>query len=157
MELLWKSNYQKSFEAIKYALTTSPIIKGPAWEEPFHIHEDTSNLAIGPVLRQKDENGAMNAIYYVSKNLSQIEINYTTIEKEFLAMVYAINKFRHYNTSYKVFLHTNHVAIWYLMNKVVVGGRIIRWLLLWQEFDITIVDKPSKDNVVADFLYRIIF
>lgn len=98
----------------------------------------------------------MHAIYYISKNLSPIERNYTTTEKEFLAVVYAINKFRHYITGYKVFVHNDHATIRYLMNKAIVGGRVIRWLLLLHEFDITIVDKPGKDNVVADFLSRMV-
>jgi hypothetical protein len=67
-------------------------------------------------------------------------------------VVYAINKFRHYITSYTIFVHTNHVAIRYLMNKLVISGRVVRWLLLLQEFDLTILDKPGKENVVADFL-----
>ena len=76
-------------------------------------------------------------------------------EKEFLVVVHAINKFRHYITGYPTFVHTNHFAIRYLMNKSITPGRITRWLLLLQEFDITIVDKPGKDNVVVDFLSRL--
>lgn len=75
----------------------------------------------------------MHAIYYVSKNLSSTERNYITTEKEFLVLFYAINKFKNYFTGYKVFVDTDHLTIWYLMNKVVVGGQIIRWLLLLQE------------------------
>ena len=70
-------------------------------------------------------------------------------------MVHAINKFRHYITDYPTFVHTDHSAIRYLMNKPIAPRRITRWLLLLQEFDITIVDKPGKDNVVADFLSRL--
>lgn len=77
------------------------------------------------------------------------------IEKYFLVVIYAINKFRHYITGYPTFVHTDHATIGYLMNKLVTPGRITRWLLLLQEFDIAIVDKPRKDNVVADFLSRL--
>eukprot|EP00253_Pinus_taeda_P016480 PITA_16480 len=82
-------------------------------------------------------------------------MNYTVTEKEFLAVVHSLNKFRHYITGYETFIHTNHAAIRYLMNKLDVNARTIRWLLLLQQFDLTIVDKPGKENVVADFLSRL--
>jgi len=69
--------------------------------------------------------------------------------------VHAINKFRHYISGYKVFVHIDHFAICFLMNKPITNGRITHWNLLLQEFDITIVDKPRKDNAVADFLSRL--
>jgi hypothetical protein len=78
-------------------------------------------------------------------------------EKELLAIIYALNKFRHYVTGYHIFFHTDHSAIRYLMNKPTVTGRLARWLLLLQEFDITIVDKLGKSNVVADYLSRLHF
>ena len=77
------------------------------------------------------------------------------IEKELLAVIYALNKFWHYITSYSIYVHTDHAAMKYLMNKPTIIGRLARWLLLLQEFDITIVDKPRKANVVADYLSRI--
>ena len=76
-------------------------------------------------------------------------------EKEFLVVVHAINKFRHYITRYQVFLHIDHATIRFLMNKNVTNGRVTQWLLLLQEFDITILDKPIKDNVDDDFLSRL--
>ena len=66
--------------------------------------------------------------------------------------MHSLNKFRHYITDYQTFVHTDHVAIKYLMNKPDVNARIIRWFLLLQLFDLTIVDKPGKENVVVDFL-----
>lgn len=68
--------------------------------------------------------------------------------------MHSLNKFRNYITGYHKFVHTYHAAIKYLMNKPDVNARIIRWLLLLQQFDLTIVDKIGKENVVADFSYR---
>jgi hypothetical protein len=82
-------------------------------------------------------------------------LNYTITKKEFLVVIHAINKFRHYITRYHVILHIDHAAIKYLMNKPITNGRVTRWFLLLQEFDITILDKLGKDNVVVDFLSRI--
>ena len=70
-------------------------------------------------------------------------------------MVYAINKFKHYITGYEVFTHTDHSSIKYLMNKPIANGIITKWLLLLQEFDITIVDRLGKENQVADVLSRL--
>ena len=76
-------------------------------------------------------------------------------EKEFLVVVYDINKFQHYITSYSTFVHTDHSFIKYLMNTPINNARVTRWLLLFQEFDITIGYKPGKDNMVAYFLSRL--
>jgi hypothetical protein len=83
--------------------------------------------------------------------MAPAELNYIVTEREFLAVVYGINKFRHYVTGYQTFIHTDHTSIKYLMNKPITNALVTRWLLLLQEFDITIVDRPGKENVVADF------
>jgi hypothetical protein len=70
------------------------------------------------------------AIYFICKNLTLIELNYIVIEKEFLALVHSINKFRHHITGYLALIHKNHSTIQYLMNKPSTNGRVIRWLLL---------------------------
>ena len=87
--------------------------------------------------------------------MSPDELNYTVTEKEFVVVIFSINKFRHYITGYEVFVHTDHSAIKYLMNKPLTNGRVTRWLLLLQEFNITIVDRPGKSNVIADYLSRL--
>ena len=79
------------------------------------------------------------AIYYTSKNLTPSELNYIVTKKEFLVVFHAINKFRRYITGYETFFHTDHSAIRYLMNKSITNGRVIRWLFLLQEFNITIM------------------
>eukprot|EP00253_Pinus_taeda_P020271 PITA_20271 len=144
----------KTQTELKHQLSIAPILRGPDWALPFHISSDASDTAIGAVLGQ-EENGLPYAIYFISKNMTPIELNYTVTEKEFLVVIYAINKFRHYITGYTTFVHTDHSAIKYLMNKSVTNARITRWLLLLQEFDITIVDRPGKENVVSDFLSRL--
>eukprot|EP00253_Pinus_taeda_P035700 PITA_35700 len=153
-EFKWTDNCGKAFDQLKHQLSIAPILRGPDWALPFHISSDASDTAIGAVLGQ-EENGLPYTIYFISKNMTPAELNYTVTEKEFLAVIYAINKFRHYITGYTTFVHTDHSAIKYLMNKSVTNARVTRWLLLLQEFDITIVDRPGKENVVADFLSRL--
>ena len=128
-----------------------PFLRGPNWTLPFHISIDASDTTIGGVLGKKEDQQSY-AIYFVSKNLSPAELNYTVIEKEFLVVVHAINKFHHYITGYEVFIHIDHYVIRFLMNKTITNGRVTRWLLLLQEFNIIVLDRPVKDNVVAELL-----
>eukprot|EP00253_Pinus_taeda_P007628 PITA_07628 len=129
VEFKWTNNCQGALDELKDKLVSTPILRGPNWALPFHIHTDASNKAIGEALGQVEEK-LPYAIYFVSKNLSKAEMNYTVTEKEFLAVVHSLNKFRHYITGYQTFVHTDHAAIRYLMNKPDVNARIIRWLLL---------------------------
>eukprot|EP00253_Pinus_taeda_P020193 PITA_20193 len=142
-EFIWSANCQEALDTLKSKLMTAPILRGPNWALPFHIHTNASNKAIGAALGQIDEN-LPYAIYFISKNLSKAELNYTVTEKELLAVMHSLNKFRHYIIGYQIFVHTDHATIRYLMNKPDVNARIIRWLLLLQQFDLTIVDKPDQ-------------
>jgi len=151
VEFNWTNLCQEAFNTLKHQLSTAPILRGPDWTLPFHISSDVSDTAIGAVLGQEEDH-LPYAIYFISKNMTPTELNYTVTEKEFLEVIYAINKFRHYITRYSTFVHTDHSAIKYLMNKPITNGRVTRWLLLLQELDITIVDRPRKENVVVDFL-----
>jgi len=97
----------------------------------------------------------MYRIYYIRNILSIVELNYTVTEKEFIVVVYIINKFNHYIIGYSMFVHTDHFFIKYSINKLVINGRIIHWLLLLQEFDVTILNNIGWENVVAYFLSRL--
>ena len=153
-QFVWKDACEEAFAELKKRLYTTPILRGPNWALPFHISYDALDTAIGAVLGQQEGHNP-DAIYYVSKNLVLAKLNYTVIEKEFLAIFYAINIFRHYMTRYYTFVHGDHSTIRYLMNKPITNARVTRCLLILQEFDITIVDIPGKKNVVAYFLYRL--
>ena len=80
------------FVKLKEKLSTTPILRGPNWALPFHIYLDASDTTIGAVLGQQDGQ-APYVVYYLSKNLAPAELNYTVTKKEFLAIVYSINKF----------------------------------------------------------------
>eukprot|EP00253_Pinus_taeda_P007202 PITA_07202 len=144
----------EAFKELKKLVSTAPVLQGPNWNLPFQISSDALDTTIGAVLGQEEDKKPY-AIYYISKNLSSAELNYTLTEKEFLVVIHAVNKFRHYITGYSVVLYTDHSAIKYLANKPITNARITRWLILLQEFDITIKDRPGKENPVADFLSRI--
>ncbi|KAM1375706.1 hypothetical protein ACFX2F_037527 [Malus domestica] len=116
-----------SFNQLKELLTTAPIIIPPNWSLPFELMCDASDYTLGA-------------------------LNYSTTEKELLAVVFALDKFRSYLIGTKVIVFTDHAALKYLLTKKEAKPWLIRWMLLLQEFDIEIRDKKRSENVVADHL-----
>ncbi|GJR84904.1 reverse transcriptase domain-containing protein [Tanacetum coccineum] len=110
---------------------------------------DASDFAIGAVLGQRKMKH-FQPIHYASKTMTEAQIHYTTTEKEMLAVVYAFEKFRPYLVLSKSIVYTDHSALKYLMNKQDAKPRLLRWVLLLQEFDITILDKKGSENLAAD-------
>ena len=103
---------------------------------------DASDYDVGVVLGQRVDK-KLNVIRYASETLDNAQRNYATTEKEFLAVVFACDKFNPYIVDSKVSIHTDHVAINYLMEKKDAKPRLIRWVLLLQEFDLHIVDRKG--------------
>nr|GFB49139.1 transposon Ty3-I Gag-Pol polyprotein [Tanacetum cinerariifolium] len=111
---------------------------------PFVFSEDCA------VLGQRHEKH-FKPIHYASKTMNDVEINYTTTEKEMLAVVYAFEKFRSYLFMNKSIVHTDHSALKYLFAK----ARLLRWVLLLQEFDFQVLDTKGAENLAADHLSRL--
>jgi hypothetical protein len=117
---------------------------------------DANDYAVGAVLSQSKDKKHY-AISYASKTLTRPQLNYTTMEKELLAMVFAIEKFRSFFLGTKVIVYTNHAALKYLLTKKDAKPCLIRWILLLQEFDLEIRYKKGVENSVAVHLSRLQF
>ncbi|GJQ94374.1 reverse transcriptase domain-containing protein [Tanacetum coccineum] len=135
-------------------LTEAPILIAPDWDLPFELMCDASDFAIGAVLGQR-KNKHFQPIHYASKTMTEAQAHYTTTKKELLAVVYAFEKFRSYLILSKSIVYTDHSAIKYLFTKKDVKPRLMRWILLLQEFDVIIRDKKGAENLAADHLSRL--
>lgn len=134
---------------LKQKLVLAPIIVVPDWELPFELMYDASDYMVGVVLGQRKEK-VFHAIYYASQTLNDAQLNYATTEKELLVIVLAFDKFHPYLIGNKVTVFMDYSAIKYLMAKKDAKPRLIRWVLLLQEFNLEIQDKKGTENLVAD-------
>jgi hypothetical protein len=148
----WTLECDRAFEILKENLDTTPILIFPYWEKEFHVHVDASGIALGAILAQPENGNMDHPICFSSKKISQVEHNYTTTEGEGFAMIYSLQKFRHYMLGSHFKFFTDHFVLKYLVNKPVLEGRMCRWLLLFQEFSFEVIIKPGRCNVDPNHL-----
>ncbi|GKB32969.1 reverse transcriptase domain-containing protein [Tanacetum coccineum] len=141
----------QAFDTLKRELTEAPIMIKPDWSLPFEIMCDASDYAIGAVLGQRVDKH-FKPIHYASKTMNEAQENYTTTKKELLAVVFAFEKFRQYLVLSNTIVFTDHSALRYLFTKQDAKPRLIRWILLLQEFDIKIHEEKGAKNLAADHL-----
>nr|GEV90195.1 hypothetical protein [Tanacetum cinerariifolium] len=152
--LVFSKDCIDAFETLKKKLTEAPILVVPDWNLPFKLICDASDFAIGAVLGQR-KTKHFQPIHYASKTMTEAQIYYTTTKKEMFAVMYAFEKFRPYLVLFKSIVYTDHPALKYLLSKQDVKPRLIRWVLLLQEFDNIIRDKKGTENLAADHLSRL--
>ncbi|GKB60453.1 reverse transcriptase domain-containing protein [Tanacetum coccineum] len=144
----------KAFNILNKKLTEALILVAPDWDLPFEIICDASDYAVGAVLGQR-KTKHFQPIHYASKTMTDAQAHYTTTEKKLLAVVYAFEKFRPYLVLLKTIVYTYHSALKYLLAKQDSKPRLLRWILLLQEFDVIIRDKKGAENIMADHLSRL--
>ncbi|GJW35822.1 reverse transcriptase domain-containing protein [Tanacetum coccineum] len=120
----------QAFQTLKKKLTKAPILIAPDWDQPFELMCDASDYAIGAVLGQRIEKH-FRPIHYASKTMTEAESNYTTTEKEMLAVVYAFEKFRSYLIMNKSIVYTDHSALKYLFAKKDAKARLLSKTTPW--------------------------
>nr|GEX79677.1 reverse transcriptase domain-containing protein [Tanacetum cinerariifolium] len=144
----------QAFRSLKEKLTEAPILIAPNWDQPFELMCDASDFAVGAVLGQRIEKH-FRPIHYASRMMNEAKSNYTTTKNEMLAVVYAFEKFRSYLVMNKSIVYTDHAALKYLFAKKDAKERLLRWILLLQEFDFKVVDTKGAENYTADHLSRL--
>nr|GEY71704.1 reverse transcriptase domain-containing protein [Tanacetum cinerariifolium] len=143
----------EAFQTLKRQLTETLILIALDCDLPFELMCDASDFAIGVVLGQRQEKH-FRPIHYASKIMTEAESDYTTTEKEMLAVVYAFDKFRSYLIMNKSIVYTHHSAIKYLFTKKDSKAILLRWVLLLQEFKFKAIDTKGVENLAADHLPR---
>nr|GFB21659.1 reverse transcriptase domain-containing protein [Tanacetum cinerariifolium] len=151
---IFSEDFIKAFQMLKKKLTEAPILIALNWDLPFELMCDASDFTIGAVLGKRHEKH-FRPIHYARKRMNDAEYNYTTTEKEMLAVVYAFEKFRSYLIMNKSIVHMDHSALKYLFAKKDANARLLRWVLLLQEFDFKVLDTKGAENLAADHLSRL--
>jgi hypothetical protein len=131
---------------------TTPIFIFLEWSKTLHVHVDASPITLGVILTHPGEGSIDHPISFASRNLYDVEHNYTTSEQEGLDMVYSLQKLFHYMLGSIFKFFSDHFSLKYIFNNIVLGGLICRWFLLFQEFDFEVVVKPRKHNFGLDHL-----
>ncbi len=151
----WSEKCNASFVKIKELLIDRPILAYPDFDKPFALSTDASNIGIGAVLSQKDSENNERPVYYAGRSLNNAERNYSSIERELLAIVYATEKFKYDLYGKHFTIHTDHNPLVYLKNLTLSSERLTRWRLKLAEYDFDVVHRKGVLNGNADALSRI--
>lgn len=155
MEFIFDKECEKSFQTLKEALASTPVLAFPDLNKPFIINTDASTVGIGFILSQANEQGVIHPICYGGRSLTRAERHYSATELECLALVSAVKQFHCYlvNTSFTI--ETDHVSLKWLQSlKSSTSGRLLRWSILLQGYNYTVKYKAGYKNTNADALSR---
>lgn len=149
----WTTEAERAFNKIKTILTTPPILIQPNYKIPFHIHCDASEIGLGGVLMQTVEENDKVIAYYSTK-LTPTKSRYSPTERECLAVIKAIEKFRPYVEGAKFAVKTDAASLRWLKNMKDPNSKLARWSLRLQAYDFELIHRRGKENVVPDALSR---
>jgi len=154
-EWKWKKEHQEAFEELKEKITSQPVLALPKRKGKFRVETDVSGHAIGGVLSQEQE-GKWKPIAFLSRTMQPAEQNYEIYNKELLAIVEALAKWRQYllDTAETFKIWTDHENLKYFQEPHKLNGRQARWYLKLQDYDFILQHIPGKMNTKADILSR---
>jgi len=154
----WTSEQQEAFDTLKRALMTKPVLRPPDNKKPYLIMADSSKLALAGILMQPsgtDDSSANHVVAYASRKLLERETHYPVIEREILAIVFSLQKFRQYILGGPVLrVYSDHKPLAWLNSLVKHSPRLARWTLLLSEYNVTTTYVPGR-NQIADSLTRL--
>ena len=153
-KIRWETNQEKAFTTLKEKLANSPILHLPDLSQDFILRTDASNIGLGAILLQVHEEERF-PVAYASRKLLQREKAYSTIERECLAVVWAIQKFEPYLYGRQFVLETDHHPLAYMNSARPANGRLMRWILALQPYRFRVQAIRGNENVGADVLSRL--
>ena len=155
-QIIWTPECENAYSQLKEALVSKPVLQLPDLSKPFVLRTDASAIGIGAALLQegKDDASVLKPVAYASKKLLQAERNYSTVERECLSLVWAVQKFQPYLYGVKFRVQSDHQPLMFLATSQKLNARLMRWSLLLQPYNFTVEYIPGKENVGADFLSR---
>ena len=153
---IWTMEQERSFMALKDAVLKSKLLRHPDFDREFFVQTDASDHAIGAVLLQDFGNGFLEPIEFASRKFTDSEMHWHTVDKELVAVVWAMNKWIRYLLPRKFTVFTDHKNLQELFKhgKSKKNQRLHRWIVMLQQFDFEALYLPGKDNIVADYLSR---
>lgn len=152
-KFIWSEACEEAFRKVKEQLVSAPILSCPDFDFPFIVHTDASGFGLGAVLTQ-EINGESKVVAYLSRSLNRCERNYSTTERECLAVLWAIDKLRPYLEGMKFTVVTDHASLVWLHNLKDPTGRLARWAMKMQQHDFEIIHRKGKEHLLPDWLSR---
>ncbi len=150
----WTVECEGAFTALKDMLCQEAVLQGPDFLKRFLVQVDASDVGLGAVLAQ-GESGSERPVLFLSRKLFDRERRYSTVEKEGLAIKWAIDSLRYYLLGREFTLQTDHRALKWMQTMQNSNARILRWCLALQPYKFTIEHCPGKKNLIADYLSRL--
>ncbi|GMQ02073.1 hypothetical protein CsSME_00048471 [Camellia sinensis var. sinensis] len=149
----WDQQCQNAFNSIKEYLLKPPVLMSPIKGKPLLLYITALDGSLGALLAQHNEHGKENALYYLSRILVGAEVNYSPIEKTCLALVFALQKLKHYVLEHEVKLISRADPLKYILSRPILSGKIAKWAVILQQFAIEYVSQRAvKGQALADFL-----
>ena len=155
MKVKWNHECEESFRIIKLMFSKDPILILPNLNKPFVVRTDASDVALGAVLMQ-EKNDLLMPCSFQSRKLLPRETKYPIIERECLAIIFAISKFSRYLLLSEFVIETDHKPLVYLKERKTSNSRLLRWALALQEFRFLVRPIPGRENVQADVMSRLV-
>lgn len=150
----WGPDEEKTVSEIKRVFIEDVVLSYPDFAKSFYLNTDGSYSAVAGELFQMDKEGYRRPICYYSRTLTASEKNYTVTEIELLAIVASLNKFRQFTLGHKVIVLTDHSALTFLRSCVLSSGRLVRWSLFLQQYNLEIQHIKGSENTALDILSR---
>ena len=154
-KFIWKTEHQQAMDKLKELLSNPPILSTPIEGRKLKVSTDASDMCIGAVLQQQEEDGSFKPLAFESRKLNAAEKRYPVHERELLSIVHALKTWRHFLMGSKFTIETDHAPLRHFMSQRTLTGRQARWSLTLSEFDFDIVYVKGSENVVPDTLSRI--